>query len=80
VCLVVSSDSESPTPAKETSTPREQVLSALDSAGMPLSARQLRQRCRVRASTISEVLAELERAGEIQRSLLGWILDRQIKI
>jgi hypothetical protein len=56
------------------SDPCQRVEGALSDAGHPLRLRQLRELCRIRTSTLCEILDQMIRAGRIQRSDAGFQL------
>jgi len=74
VALVVADD-----PAEEPANPApvspgDRILAALETCATPLSARQLRQHCSIRTSTVADTLANLQSEGRVANSPAGWVL------
>lgn len=75
VALVVADEhpEEPATPAPV--SPGDRILAALETCATPLSARQLRQHCSIRTSTVAETLASLQGEGRVANSPAGWVLS-----
>lgn len=56
-------------------TPAQRVIEVLQAAGQPLRMRQIRERCRIRTTTLVQVLADLVQRGDVHRSEQGWSLQ-----
>lgn len=59
--------------------PRERVIEALKRFQEPVRLRRLRDICRMRAESLSNVLHELVESAEVTRTDDGWILANRIK-
>jgi len=74
VALVVADDTaEEPTIPAQVS-PGDRILAALETYATPLSARQLRQYCSIRTSTVADTLEALKGKGRVANSPAGWVL------
>jgi len=74
VALVVADDpAEEPAITVQVS-PGDRILAALETCDTPLSARQLRQHCSIRTSTVADALADLKGEGRVANSPAGWVL------
>jgi hypothetical protein len=63
-------------PAPSTPTAHRRVEQALADGDGPLSRRELRETCRMRTATLSEVLADLVATGRVLKSDEGYLLAR----
>jgi len=72
--------SSQPQHADTPRTPRARVLDALRAAHTPLRQRQIRERCRIRAETLTATLRDLVTTGHICCDERGWsIVDPEPK-
>ena len=75
VALVVADESAEVPATPDPISPGDRILAALESCATPLSARQLRQHCAIRTSTVAETLATLQGEGRVVNSPAGWVLS-----
>jgi predicted HTH transcriptional regulator len=59
-------------------SPQERVLHQLRIANTPMRTRSLRERCQIKAETLTRTLNELEARNVVMRSKDGWILSKHV--
>ncbi|MFH2010642.1 MAG: AAA family ATPase [bacterium] len=74
VALVVANESAEEPATQGRASPGDRILAALETCATPLSARQLRQHCSIRTSTVADTLATLQGEGRVENSPAGWVL------
>jgi hypothetical protein len=72
ISLVVADEGRPPAAAAPRPAARQRVLDALGDAGQPLAVRELRERCRIRTTTLCDLLRQLVAEGEVIQSAVGY--------
>jgi hypothetical protein len=70
----VGSPLPAPPPTSDTKSPEQRIEQTLRAADRPLTRRQLRDACRIRASTFSQALAQLLSLGRVLQTDAGLLL------
>ena len=66
------------TATTEDNSPRQRVLKQLQNETKPLKTRPLRKLCKIKAATLTSVLAELETTGLVIHSKDGWAVSQNV--